>query len=64
VRLDKKRQILLGEKEVAWQLKSRVIWLHCGDENTKFFQAYAKGRKMVNTIWDLKGDNGETVQII
>jgi hypothetical protein len=29
-----------------------------GDGNTKFFQAYAKGRKMSNTIWSLKDDNG------
>jgi len=27
---------LLEEKEVAWRLKRRDIWLECGDENTKF----------------------------
>jgi hypothetical protein len=39
-------------------LKSRAIWLEKGDENTKFFQAYAKGRKAENTIWSLKDQEG------
>jgi hypothetical protein len=39
-------------------LKSRAIWLKSGDENTKFFQAYAKGRKCSNTIWHLKDQDG------
>jgi hypothetical protein len=38
--------------------KSRALWLHSGDENTKFFQAYAKGRKMINTIWGIKHQSG------
>ena len=32
----------------------------CGDDNTKFFQAFAKGRKQQNTIWELKNENNET----
>jgi hypothetical protein len=54
LQLEKKRIKLLKEKEETWRLKSRAIWLESGDENTKFFQAYAKGRKNVNTIWHLK----------
>ena len=30
----------------------------CGDENTNFFHAYAKGRKALNTIWCLEDDRG------
>jgi hypothetical protein len=56
--LEKKRIKLLKEKEETWRLKSRAIWLESGDENTKFFQAYAKGRKNVNTIWHLKDQDG------
>jgi len=41
--LEKRRQVLLGEKEARWRLKSRAIWLKVGDENTKKFQAFAKG---------------------
>lgn len=44
-----------------WRLKSRAIWLQCGDENTKFFQAFAKGRKFTNTIWELSSAEGEQV---
>jgi hypothetical protein len=51
--LEKKKRQLLEAKEKEWRLKSRALWLQSGDENTKFFQAYEKGRKMVNTIWSL-----------
>ena len=34
--------------------------MECRDENTKFFQAFAKGRKQQNTIWELKKENNET----
>ena len=30
-----------------------------GDDKTKFFQAFAKGRKQQNTIWELKKENNE-----
>jgi len=52
--LEKKRRQLLQAREAEWRLKSRALWLQNGDENTKLFQAYAKGRKMENTIWGLK----------
>jgi hypothetical protein len=59
--LEKRRRVLLEEKEALWRLKSRAIWLSCGDENTKFFQAFSKGRKMANTIWGLRNRAGEVV---
>jgi hypothetical protein len=52
--LEKKRRELLQAREEEWRQKSRSLWLHSGDENTKIFQAYAKGRKLANTIWGLK----------
>jgi hypothetical protein len=52
------RNRLIKEKEEMWRLKSRAIWMKSGDENTKFFQAYAKGRKCSNTIWHLKDQDG------
>jgi hypothetical protein len=39
----KQKRQLLDEKESSWRLKSIALWLQSGDENTKFFQAYAKG---------------------
>ena len=59
-RLEGRRNTLLGEKEESWRLKSRALWLECGDNNTKFFHAYAIGRKVVNTIWSLRDKDGNT----
>lgn len=33
-----------------------------GDENSKLFQNYAKGRKNTNTIWGIKKEEGETTK--
>jgi hypothetical protein len=52
---------LLADQEETWRLKSRAIWLENGDENTKFFQAYAKGRREENTIWSLKDQEGRSI---
>jgi hypothetical protein len=57
--LEGRRRKLLEEREAEWRLKSRAIWLEKGDENTKFFQAFAKGRKMANTIWSLNDQHEE-----
>ena len=60
VLLEGRRNSLLLDKEEAWRLKSRAIWLECGDENTKFFHAYARGRRVANTIWSLQDEEGNT----
>ena len=57
-RLEGRRISLLLEKEEAWRLKSRALGLECGDDNTKFFHAYAQGRKAANTIWSLQDEEG------
>jgi hypothetical protein len=46
VRLEHRKRALLTDKEASWRLKSCVIWLTFGDENTKLFHSYSKGRKM------------------
>ena len=50
VRLEGRGNTLLLKKEETWRLKSRATWLEVGDDNTKLFHAYDKGRKVVNTI--------------
>lgn len=49
------------DREALWRLKSRAIWLASGDENTKCFHAYARGRKVQNTIWEMSDDRGDRV---
>lgn len=48
--LEKQRSKILLDKEEEWRQKSRAVWLLAGDENTKFFHNYAKGRRTMNTI--------------
>jgi len=49
---------LLTEHENTWRLKNIAVWFEKGDENTKFFQSYAKGRNAENIIWSLKDQEG------
>lgn len=58
VALEKHKNQILLAKEEEWRLKSREIWLKVGDDNTRFFHNYAKGRKSANTIWHLKDEEG------
>ena len=55
--LEGRRVTLLLEREETWRLKSRATWLDCGDDNTKFFHAYARGRKATNTVWSLEDEH-------
>lgn len=55
---EKRRREIQGEREALWRLKSRPIWLASGDENSKFFHAFARGRRIQNSIWEMKNDRG------
>uniref|UniRef100_A0A803Q8E0 Reverse transcriptase domain-containing protein n=1 Tax=Cannabis sativa TaxID=3483 RepID=A0A803Q8E0_CANSA len=52
---------LLAQEETYWQQRSRVDWLQNGDQNTKFFHAYASTRKKHNTIKSLIDNNGTVI---
>lgn len=43
------------------RLRSRAIWLTEGDNNTKFYHKFANGRKAINTIWELRDQQGHTI---
>ena len=57
--LEASRTKILMERQEILRLKSRAIQMECGDDNTKFFQAFAKGRKQQNTIQELRKENNE-----
>lgn len=56
-----KRSQILREREESWSLRSRAIWFMEGDANTKFYHKFANGRKIINTIWELKNIQGQSV---
>ena len=56
-----KRKILL-EREQEARMKSRALWLLCGDDNTPFFHKYANNRKIINSIWKIVDGDGNMVE--
>jgi hypothetical protein len=49
---------ILSAEEEYWRQRGRLQWTLQGDANTKFFHAYAKGRKRRCVIMSLVTDNG------
>ena len=58
ITLESSKAKILRHIEEDWRLKSRATWLLVGDENTKFFQQHANGRRTANTIWELTHQHG------
>ncbi|XP_071926048.1 uncharacterized protein [Coffea arabica] len=46
------------EEEKFWSQKARIEWLREGDKNTKYFQAFVRGRRTKNRIRNLQRDDG------
>lgn len=57
---DKLNELLLNE-EMYWKQRGKVYWLAEGDQNSKFFHAYASARKKSNEIRQLRTDEGDLV---
>jgi hypothetical protein len=56
--LEKKCNEWLKHEEEEWRLKIRALWLKFGDNNTKFFHNFSNQRQNLNTIWELKNEEG------
>jgi hypothetical protein len=48
----------LKKEEQEWCLKSRALWIKVGDNNTKLFHQFANYRRNLNTIWEIKDEEG------
>jgi mannosylglycoprotein endo-beta-mannosidase len=49
---------ILGQEEEVWGLKSRVLWVKGGDNNTKFFHNFSNHRKNINSSGSIKNQDG------
>jgi hypothetical protein len=48
----------LKTEEQEWCTKSRALWIKEGDNNTKFFHQFVNFRRNLNTIWEIKDEQG------
>jgi hypothetical protein len=59
--LEERRNAWLRKDEQEWRLKSHALWLQVGDNNTKFFHHFSNHRRNLNTIWEIKNEEGVKV---
>ncbi len=48
---------VLDDEELIWKARAKIKWLKEGDGNTKFFHAYANGRRRSNLIGMIEDDD-------
>ena len=53
---------ILRQEAEAWRLRSRILWLQGGDQNTKFFQNQCRDRQRWNTMSELKAEDDTLIQ--
>ena len=56
--LHAERARILLQIEQTWRLKSHVVWLEVGYNNTKLFHRFANQRRISNSIWEIKNQDG------
>jgi hypothetical protein len=56
--LVKKKKEWLDAEESKCHKKSRVVWIHKGDNNKKFFHKFTRFRRMISSVWEIKDREG------
>jgi hypothetical protein len=56
-----KKQDILALEESKWRLKSRVVWLQEGNNNTNFFHSYENHHKNLILIVEIENVKGQKV---
>ena len=59
--LESKKEMLLDNEEKILRLKNRALWLEAGNKNSNFFHNYASHRRNINTICEIKNQEGSLV---
>ena len=49
------------EEELYWKQRSRILWLHSGDQNSAFFHAVTRERRTINKFSVIEDGNGQAV---
>ena len=62
IELESTLQKILRQEEEGWRLRSHILWLKGGDQNTKFFQNQCKDGKRWNSMQELKAEDGSLIQ--
>jgi hypothetical protein len=57
---NKKETSILKAEEELWRQRSRAIWIHSGNQNTKFFHQFSSYRRNQKHVWEIKDDTGQT----
>lgn len=60
--VQKKLSLIYNQREIFWRQRSKQLWLHSGDYNSKFFHASASIRRRNNHIQRLKMEEGIWVE--
>lgn len=54
-----KLNLILNQREIFWRQRSKQLWLHSGDQNSKYFHKCANSRRRNNRINRLQNSEGQ-----
>ena len=59
--LSQKLEKAYNEEELYWRQRSRILWLHSGDQNSGFFHAITRERRTINKFSVIEDANGRAM---